>query len=57
MLYEYVLLLRAAAETLIDPVRRRIERRMRLLMPGRSRRAFRLLKRIRRWMHQPVPAE
>ena len=56
-LYEYVILLRASAEALVDPIKRRIKRRMALLAPGRSRRAFRLLARIRRRMHTPQPAE
>jgi hypothetical protein len=55
--YEYVMLLRASAEALINPIKRRIRRRMRLLMPRRSQRAFRLLMRIRRRMHVPQPAQ
>ena len=57
MLYEYVLLVRAGAEALLDPIKRRIKRRIRLFTPRRSQRAFRLFKRIRRRMHVPQPAE
>jgi hypothetical protein len=56
-LYDYVMLLRASAEALLLPIKRRIRRRMRLLMPRRSQRAFRLLMRVRRRMHVPQPAE
>jgi hypothetical protein len=57
-LYDYVMFLRAWAHELVDPIKRRIRHRMRLLAPGRSKRAFRLLGRIRRRMHDnPQPAE
>jgi hypothetical protein len=55
--YDYVVLLRARAEALLNPIKRRIRRRMRLLMPRRSQRAFRLFRRIRRRMHVPQPAQ
>ena len=55
--YDYVLLLRERAHALVDPIKRRIRYRMRLLTPGRSQRAFRLLARIRRRMHFAQPAE
>lgn len=57
LVYDYVMWLRDYAHELIDPIKRRIRWRMRLLMPQRSRRAFRLLSRIRRRMHTPQPAE
>jgi hypothetical protein len=56
-IYDYVLLLRAKANALVEPIKRRIRYRMRLLMPGNSKRAFRLLSRIRRRMHLAQPAE
>ncbi len=56
-LYEFVIALRARAHELVEPIKRRIQYRMRLLMPGRSRRAFRLLSRIRRRMHLPQPIQ
>lgn len=56
--YDYVMFLRDWAHELVDPIKRRIRHRMRLLTPGRSKRAFRLLGRIRRRMHDsPQPAE
>ena len=36
------------AHALVDPIKRRIRIRLRLLLPGQTRRAFRLWKRIRR---------
>lgn len=57
LFYEYMLMLRATAEGLINPIKLRIKRRMRLFTPDRSMRAFRLLKRIRARMHAPQPAE
>lgn len=57
-LYDYVLWLRLQADLLLEPIKRRIRYRMRLLMPSRSVRAFRLLGKIRRRMHDdPQPAE
>ena len=56
-LYEFILTLRARAHELVEPIKRRIQYRMRLLTPGRSKRAFRLLARIRRRMHYAEPAE
>jgi hypothetical protein len=55
--YEFVLKLRARAHELVEPIKRRIQYRMRLLTPSRSKRAFRLLARIRRRMHYAEPAE
>src|SRR5262245_24821374 len=57
MIYDYVMWLRDYAHELTDPIMRRIRHRLRLFMPGRSKRAFRLLWRIRRRMHAPQPAE
>jgi hypothetical protein len=48
---------RARAHELVDPIKHRIRQRMRLLAPSRSKRAFRLLARIRRRMHYAEPAE
>jgi hypothetical protein len=56
-LYHYVLWLRQSAGALIDPITRRIRRRMRILAPRRAPRAFRLLMRIRRRAHVSPPAE
>jgi len=56
-LYEWVLFVKARARELVDPIKHRIRQRMRLLAPGRSRRAFRLLARIRRRMHYPPPIQ
>ena len=55
-LYHYVLWLRQSAAALIDPITRRIRRRMRILTPRRAPRAFRLLMRIRRRAHVSPPA-
>jgi hypothetical protein len=54
-LYHYVLWLRQSAHALIDPIMRRIRRRMRILAPRRTPRAFRLLMRIRRRAHDAPP--
>jgi len=56
-LYNYVIWLRDAAVALIDPFKRRIMRRLRMFMPGTSRRTFRLMMKIRRRMHAPQAAE
>jgi hypothetical protein len=48
VMYYRVLAWRAWAHALVAPIKRRIKIRMRLLLPGQSRRAFRLWKRIRR---------
>jgi len=56
-LYEFVLLIKARAHELVDPIKHRIRQRMRLLMPSRSKRAFRLLARIRRRMHLAPPTQ
>jgi hypothetical protein len=56
-LYEFMLWARARAHELVDPIKHRIRQRMRLLTPSRSKRAFRLLARIRRRMHYAEPAE
>ena len=55
-LYFRVLVWRRWANAMINPIKRRIRRRMRLLMPSKSQRAWRLLARIRRRMHAPQPA-
>lgn len=47
-IYYRVLALRAWAHELVAPIKRRIRIRMRLMLPGQSRRAFRLWKRVRR---------
>lgn len=57
MIYDYVMWLRDYAHELTDPIMRRIRHRMRLLAPGHSKRAFRLLSRIRKRMHAAQPAE
>jgi len=54
--YFRVLVWRRWARGMLDPIKRRIRRRTRLLMPQRSQRAWRLLSRIRRRMHGPEPA-
>jgi hypothetical protein len=56
-LYEFMLWARARAHELVEPIKHRIRQRMRLLTPSRSKRAFRLLSRIRRRMHLAQPAE
>jgi hypothetical protein len=56
-LYNFVIWLRDRANALVKPIMQRIRRHLRLLTPRRSRRAFRLLMRIRRRMHAPQPAE
>lgn len=47
-LYDTVMAWRDYAHALIDPIRRRIEAQMRLLLPAQSRRAIGLWKRVRR---------
>jgi hypothetical protein len=47
-LYEHVLVWLAWARGLVDPIRQRIRRLMRLFGPGQARRTLRLLWRIRR---------
>ncbi len=56
-LYNYVIWLRDAAHALIDPIRQRILRRMRMFMPGMSQRTFRLMMKIRRRAHAEGPAQ
>ena len=56
--YYRVLEIRAWAHEVIDPIKRRVRIRARLLMPRQSRRAFRLwkrIRRIRRRMQMPGP--
>lgn len=48
VLYYRVMAWRDWAHALVDPIKRRIRIRLRLLLPGQTRRAFRLWKRIRR---------
>ena len=55
-LYNYVIWLRDAADTLIRPIKRRVLRRMRLFMPRRSGRTIRLMMRIRRRMQMSQAA-
>ena len=56
-LYNYVIWLRDAANALIDPIKQRILRRIRLFMPGMSQRTFRLMMKIRRRAHAEGPAQ
>jgi hypothetical protein len=54
--YDHVMAWRDWAHALVDPIKRRIKLRMRLLLPAQSRRAFGLwkrIRRIRRRMHLP----
>jgi hypothetical protein len=51
VLYHYVLWLRAVAHDLVEPIKRRIRMRMRMLAPRRASRGWRLLRRIRRRAH------
>jgi hypothetical protein len=54
--YDTVMAWRDWAHEMVDPIKRRIKLRMRLLLPQQSRRAFGLwkrLRRIRRRMHLP----
>jgi hypothetical protein len=55
-LYNYVIWLRDAAKELIDPIRQRIQRRIRMFMPGMSQRTFRLMMKIRRRVQAEGPA-
>ena len=54
-LYNYVLWLRDAALKLVEPIKQRIQRRIRMFMPGVSQRTFRLMMRIRRRAHAGEP--
>ena len=54
-LYDYVIWLREAAAALIDPLKQRVLRRLRMFTPRTSSRTFRLMMRIRRRM-QPQSA-
>ncbi len=54
-LYDYIVWLRMQASALVAPIKRRIRRRLRILMPGKSGRAFRLMMKIRRRMHLAEP--
>jgi hypothetical protein len=57
--YTTVMAWRDWAHVLVDPIKRRIKQRLRLLVPQNSRRAFRLwkrIRRIRRRMHVPQAA-
>ena len=56
-LYNYVIWLRDAATALIDPIRQRILRRIRMFMPGTSQRTFRLMMKIRRRAQAEGPAQ
>ena len=47
-LYNYVIWLRDAAYALIDPIKQRIQRRIRMFMPSASKRTLRLMMKIRR---------
>jgi hypothetical protein len=50
-LYDTVIWLRDWAHEIVDPINLRIKRWVRVLGAGRTRRAFRLLMRLRRRMH------
>lgn len=57
--YYRVMAWRDWAHALVDPIKRRIRIRLRLLLPGQTRRAFRLwrrIRRIRRRMQMPATA-
>jgi hypothetical protein len=54
-IYDLVLSWRDWAHALIDPIKRHIKARMWMFAPGRAGRTLRLLLRIRRRMHAPVP--
>jgi hypothetical protein len=56
LLYERVTRGLVWAHALIDPIKRRLRRALRMLAPGRAGRALRLLMRIRRRMQAPRPA-
>jgi hypothetical protein len=55
-LYNYLIWLRDAAKALIDPIKQRIARKMRMFMPKTSRRTVRLMMRIRRRMQMQKAA-
>lgn len=55
-LYNYMIWLRDAAKELVEPVKLRIRRRMRMFMPKTSSRTFRLMMRIRRRMQMEKAA-
>ncbi len=55
-LYNYVIWLRDAARALLDPIRQRILRKVRMFMPRTSRRTLRLMMRIRRRMQMQKAA-
>ena len=52
--YEAMLRLRAAASALIDPLKRKIRRMIRLLAPGRAGRTLRLIRRLRALKRQSL---
>jgi hypothetical protein len=54
--YDWVMWLLARAHALVDPLKERIRIWLRLLAPGRSGRAMRLFRRIRRRMQGTRPA-
>ena len=54
--YDWVLWLRDWAHALVDPIKQRIKRFMRLFAPGRTGRALRLFRRIRARMHRQPAA-
>jgi hypothetical protein len=56
-LYDYVIWVRDAARALVDPVKQRILRRIRMFTPGMSQRTFRLMMKIRRRAHAGGPAQ
>jgi hypothetical protein len=56
-LYNYVLWLRSAALALIDPIKQRVLRRIRMFPPGMSQRTFRLMRKIRRRAHTGEPVK
>jgi hypothetical protein len=55
-LYNYMIWLRDASKELVEPVKLRIRRRMRMFMPKTSSRTFRLMMRIRRRMQMEKAA-
>ena len=55
-LYEWVMWLRDWAHALVDPIKERIKRLLRLFAPARSGRALRLFRRIRARMHRQPAA-
>jgi hypothetical protein len=56
-LYNYVIWLRDAAKALIDPIRQRLLRHIRMFMPGMSQRTLRLMMKIRRRIQAEGPAQ